>query len=89
MFVQAVLAACKKEGLHSVLDTSGHAQWKQMESVLPFVDLILYDIKHLDSDIHRKATGVRNDVILENLKKAAKIKEVWLRIPLIRGFNDS
>lgn len=88
-FVKAFLAACKKEGLHTTLDTSGHARWEKMEAVLPFVDLILFDIKHLDSDTHRKTTGVGNDIILENLKKAAKTTEVWLRIPLIHGFNDS
>lgn len=88
-FVGALLAACKDEGLHTALDTSGHAPWRNMEPVLAFVDLVLFDVKHLDSNEHRKATGVRNKTILENLKKAAKLKEVWLRVPLIPGYNDS
>ncbi len=88
-FVGALLAACKDEGLHTALDTSGHAPWRNMEPVLAFVDLVLFDVKHLDSNEHRKATGVRNKTILENLKKAAKLKEVWFRVPLIPGYNDS
>jgi pyruvate formate lyase activating enzyme len=60
-----------------------------MEAVLPFVDLVLFDLKHLDSNEHKRTTGVGNELILENLEKASKINEIWLRIPLIAGFNDS
>jgi pyruvate formate lyase activating enzyme len=88
-FAGAVLAECKKEGLHTVLETSGYASWKEMEAVLRFVDLTLFDIKQLDSDEHKRTTGVKNKIILENLRKAAMISNIWLRIPLIAGFNDS
>jgi pyruvate formate lyase activating enzyme len=80
---------CKKEGLHTALDTSGYAPWKEMEAVLRFVDLVLFDIKHLDSKEHKRTTGVGNEIILENLQKAAKMAKIWLRIPLISGVNDS
>jgi len=56
---------------------------------LPFVDLILFDLKHLDSEKHKRTTGVGNEIILENLEKAARISKIWLRIPLIAGLNDS
>jgi len=88
-FAGAILAECKKAGLHTVLETSGYASWKEMEAVLRFVDLTLFDIKQLDSDEHKRTTGVRNKTILENLRKAAMISNIWLRIPLIAGFNDS
>lgn len=88
-FVGELLAECKKEGLHTVLDTSGQASWKDMEIVLTSVDLVLFDVKHLDSARHRKATGVENEQILENLEKAAKMRDVLLRVPLMPGFNDS
>jgi pyruvate formate lyase activating enzyme len=87
-FAGALLAECKKEGLHTVLETSGYASWKEMEAVLSFVDLTLYDIKQLNSDEHKRTTGVRNKTILENLRKAALISNIWLRVPLIAGFND-
>jgi pyruvate formate lyase activating enzyme len=88
-FVVKLLEECKREGLNTTLDTSGYAPWKEMEEVLRFVDLVLFDIKHLDSDEHKRTTGVGNAIILENLEKASKISNIWLRIPLIAGFNDS
>lgn len=88
-FVRDLLAECKKEGLHTVLETAGHGSWKEIEKALRFVDLILFDIKHLDSVRHQRTTGVKNNIIMENLHKAAAMNPVWLRVPLIAGFNDS
>jgi len=88
-FVTHLLEACKKEGLHTALDTTGYAPWEKMERVLRMVDLVLFDIKHLDPDEHKRTTGVGNDLILENLEKASHKTSVWLRIPLIADFNDS
>ena len=88
-FVRDLLAECKKEGLHTTLETAGHGLWKDVEKVLRFVDLILFDIKHLDSGKHQKATGIKNNILLKNLQKAAATNNIWLRVPLIAGFNDS
>lgn len=88
-FVTALLKDCKKEGLHTALDTTGYAPWEKMEKVLRSVDLVLYDIKHLDPHEHKRTTGVGNSLILENLIKASKVTDIWLRIPLIADFNDS
>jgi len=60
-----------------------------MKAVLPFVDLILFDLKHLNLDEHKRTTGIGNKIILENLDRASKMIPVWLRLPLISGFNDS
>lgn len=88
-FARHLLKACKEKGLHTALDTTAHAPWEKMEKVLPFVDLVLSDVKHLDSREHERTTGVGNELILENLKKVSEMKPVWLRVPLISGFNDS
>lgn len=88
-FVTGLLKDCKKEGLHTALDTTGYAPWEKMEKVLRSVDLVLYDIKHLDPREHKRTTGVGNSLILENLIKASKVTDIWLRIPLIADFNDS
>lgn len=88
-FVTRLLEAAKREGLHTTIDTSGFLPWKEMKEVLRFVDLVLFDIKHLDPEIHEKTTGVDNRRILDNLRRVAGEKEVWLRVPLIAGFNDS
>jgi pyruvate formate lyase activating enzyme len=88
-FTLKLLKACKREGLHTALDTTGYAPWKEMQALLRFVDLVLFDLKHLDSNEHKRTTGVGNELILENLEKASKIANIWLRVPLIAGFNDS
>ncbi|MRR17223.1 MAG: glycyl-radical enzyme activating protein [Deltaproteobacteria bacterium] len=88
-FVGDLLAQCKKEGVHTTLETAGHCSWNDMEKVLRFVDLILFDIKHLDSGRHLDATGLRNNILLENLQKAARRNTIWLRVPLMAAFNDS
>ncbi|MEE9912584.1 MAG: glycyl-radical enzyme activating protein [Deltaproteobacteria bacterium] len=88
-FAVKLLSECKKEGLHTALETSGHGSWKEMEKMLGFVDLILFDIKHLDPGKHHRTTGIKNNILLENLQKAAAINNIWLRVPLIAGFNDS
>jgi pyruvate formate lyase activating enzyme len=88
-FAGRLLAASKDRGLHTVLDTSGFASWDSLEKVLRFVDMILWDIKHLDSEAHRRMTGVGNELILDNLIRAANLgKLIWLRMPVIAGFND-
>jgi pyruvate formate lyase activating enzyme len=88
-FSADLLAACKREGLHTALDTTGYASWETMKSVIDHVDLVLFDIKHLDRLVHLRTTGVENGIILENLLRLSGKKEVWLRMPLIAGFNDS
>lgn len=88
-FVTQLLLSSKERGLHTALDTTGYAAWETMEGVLNLVDLVLFDVKHLDPEQHLKATGVDNRVILENLKKASSRVETWIRVPLIAGFNDA
>lgn len=89
-FVADLLGAAKAAGLHTALDTTGYAPWEKLEKTIPFVDLILWDIKHLDSREHKWGTGLENEVILENLKRASGLsKAIWLRMPLIKDFNDS
>jgi len=76
----------KRYGFHTAVDTSGHTSPERLQAILPYTDLFLYDIKHLDPETHMKFTGVSNDLILSNfdmlLKEGA---EVMLRIPVIPG----
>jgi pyruvate formate lyase activating enzyme len=88
-FLEELLIACRKQEIHTVVDTSGFASWNTFERVRRNVDLFLYDLKHMDSARHRKATGVPNEVILENLQKlAGHGHKIIVRIPLIPGIND-
>jgi len=88
-FTAALLKASKEQGIHTCIDTSGYADFTAWEKVLPYLDLALYDIKHMDPEIHQKYTGVSNEIILENARKVASRVEVRFRVPLIPGFNDT
>lgn len=88
-FVCELCKAFKENQLHVALETSGFAPWKYFEKVLEYVDLVLYDVKHLDPVKHLEGTGVDNGLILENLRRAAKKAKIWVRMPLIAGYNDS
>jgi pyruvate formate lyase activating enzyme len=87
-FLENLLVGLREKEIHAALDTTGHASPAIMERILPLVDLVLYDIKHLDSDLHREATGVGNELILENLRRVARRVRTWIRLPLIAGYND-
>lgn len=88
-FVTSLLQACKYKGFHTALETCGHGPEKAYRAMLEHLDIVLFDIKHLDSKIHRMYTGVDNQLILANFEFAAIRKRTWLRVPLIAGFNDT
>jgi len=91
-FCRELLKACKTEGIHTAIETSGFAPWECMASVLPHLDLLFYDFKHIDAKLHREYTGVSNDKIIENLSKVTRVfteGEIVIRIPLVPGHNSS
>jgi len=90
-FAVRFMKACKEKSLHTVLDTCGYVSWKILQSILTYTDLVLFDVKHLDADMHRAGTGVGNKLILDNLCNMMRsgLARIWIRIPLISGFNDS
>lgn len=90
-FAAALLKLCKDNNIHTAVETCGFAQWETMEKVLSYVDLVMYDLKHLDTVEHEKCTGVPNETILENLKKIHHKLHlpINIRIPVIPGYNNS
>lgn len=89
-FTIAVLKGLKARGVHTALDTTGFAPWNSVEAAMPYTDLFLYDLKHMDSETHRRVVGVPNELILENARKiAAAGGKLQIRIPVIPQFNDS
>ncbi len=89
-FVQALLMASKRRGLHTAVDTAGNVPWESFAAVLPYVDLFLFDLKVLDDRKHRRFTGAGNRRILANFGMLPKGKvETWVRMPVIPGVNDS
>ena len=88
-FLYNVVKACKEMGYHTAIDTSGYSPPENFKAIIPFTDLFLFDIKHLDDGKHLEATGVSNTLIVENYKLLLEnAREVALRIPVIPGFND-
>jgi pyruvate formate lyase activating enzyme len=89
-FSKRLLQACQERSIHTALDTSGHASWPIIRGVLEHTDLVLFDLKHLSAEQHLEETRARNDLILENLRRTldAQGTAVWIRIPLIPGYND-
>ena len=89
-FVEAILRLAKAECLNTALETTGNAPWEVLEMLFPYLDLWLYDVKHMDSKIHREYTGLGNELILSNLRKLAALgAPIAVRVPLIPGFNMS
>jgi pyruvate formate lyase activating enzyme len=87
-FAEAVLCLAKTEGLHTAIETCGAVRWDNINRLLPHLDLVLFDVKHVDPEVHRKFTGASNAVILENLRQTAGTgANLVVRVPLIPGFN--
>lgn len=88
-FVAELFQACREEGIQTCCESTFHVDWKEIEKVLPYTDIIISDLKHMDTNIHKEYTGVHNEKILENLKRlAGKDRELILRIPVIPQVND-
>jgi pyruvate formate lyase activating enzyme len=88
-FLEAFLRLCRAGGIPTALDTCGYADWPVYERVLPLVDLVLYDLKLIDGERHRQATGVAPDRILENARRIARDgRPMWVRTPVVPGCTD-
>jgi pyruvate formate lyase activating enzyme len=88
-FLLALLNRCRAEGIYTAVDTTCHAKGELMQRVAKAADLLLCDIKHMDSGTHERNTGVPNNKILDNVRTLAEAgKSMIIRIPVVPGFND-
>ena len=88
-FLCEVLPRCKAAGLHVALDTCGAVSSERYQRVLDWVDLVLFDLKVMDAERHRAATGISNDLILQNARLlAVRGVPLWIRTPVIPGYTD-
>jgi len=88
-FCAAVCAQLREHRVHCAVDTAGFVPWENFETVLPDVDLFLYDLKHADSGVHRAWTGAPNEGVIANLRRlAARGARIEVRVPLVPGLND-
>lgn len=91
-FLAAILKGCKMNGINTAIETSLFAKYREIEKILPFIDTLFVDIKHMDPNCHKALAGVRNDGILDNIAKLDESKynfDIRVRIPIIPDLNDS
>ncbi|MBD3383471.1 glycyl-radical enzyme activating protein [candidate division KSB1 bacterium] len=89
-FSLQLLKRCREHSIHTALETCAFAPAESLKELLSYTDLVMMDIKHMDSDLHKKATGAGNRRILDNARLLANTDiPLWFRIPVIPEFNDS
>jgi pyruvate formate lyase activating enzyme len=88
-FLLEALKLCKENGYHTAVDTSGYSSPGNYKSILPYTDLFLFDLKHMDDVKHTEYTGVSNKGIQDNYRFLVDSgKDLMVRIPVIPGIND-
>lgn len=90
-FAIALLREARRRRIKTAIETCGCYEWERLEEAAPYLNYVLYDVKHTDSEKHKWATGVGNELILSNLKKLLETfpeLPVQVRTPVIPGFND-
>ncbi len=89
-FTEALLKSAKFSGINTAIETAGYADTGIFERILPFIDTVLMDIKHMDGVKHREFTSRDNALILENAVYISKnAKNLIIRTPVIPTFNDT
>ncbi|MEI7990163.1 MAG: glycyl-radical enzyme activating protein [Chloroflexota bacterium] len=87
-FSAALLQIAKQAGIHTAIETCGDSPWENFTPLLSNLDLVLYDLKHIDPEIHERATGADNTLVLDNARRLAEAGiEMIVRVPLIPHFN--
>jgi pyruvate formate lyase activating enzyme len=90
LFSRELMLSFQDNGLHVALDTAGYSGVEEFESLTSLADLVLLDLKLMDPDQHRAATGVPVEPVLRNARwLGAQSTRVWVRTPVIPGFTDS
>ena len=88
-FVAELFALCRGEGIHTCVETCGYVPQAAFEKVLSLTDTFYFDLKLMDSEMHREYTGQGNDQILSNARfLAEKGADILFRQPLIPGVNS-
>jgi pyruvate formate lyase activating enzyme len=88
-FAAELLDACRRNSIHSCVESALHCGEEAVRSVCARADMVIADIKHMDSAKHRALTGAGNERILENLLRVAALgKPLVLRVPVVAGCNN-
>lgn len=86
---EMLLEACKKSSINTCVETALNCPTEHMEAVYRHTDLVITDIKHMDTVKHREYTGAGNELILKNIIKTVELgKKLVIRTPVVPGYND-
>ncbi len=88
-FVMEFLKKCQQRYIHTALETCGFVKWEHLEKLLKHLDLVYFDIKHMDNLVHKEITGVSNELILDNARRVSELRPMIVRVPVVPGCNDS
>ncbi len=89
-YLLAVAKEIKRQEVTLTIDTCGYVPYEKLQAILPYADTFLYDVKVMDSKLHKQYTGVDNELILENLIRLAKDgARLYIRIPVIKEVNGN
>jgi pyruvate formate lyase activating enzyme len=89
-FAYALLRCAKEAAINTAVETTGFAPYETIEKLLPYIDTVLMDIKHTDSEKHKAFTTQPNERILANAVKIAEnARKLIIRVPVIPTFNDT
>lgn len=91
VYAAALLKQLRMTGIHTAMESALFAPWENVEAILPHLDALFVDIKHMDPIKHEQWTGVDSGLILDNLRKIDRSTyplPITIRIPLIPGVND-
>lgn len=87
-FAVALLKTAKERGINTAMESTGFADFSVISRYLPYLDLYLMDIKHMNSAKHKEFTSQPNELILENAKKITDAgARLIVRTPVIPTFN--
>ena len=88
-FCAELLKRLKEQGIHTAVDTCGFVSKENIDKVIPYTDIFLYDVKAIDRNVHIKCTGQPNKIILENLEYIDSLgKNIEIRIPFVPEYNS-
>ena len=89
-FARDLLRAAQEVGINTAMESMGCAPFETIETILPYLDHYLMDIKHMNPQKHKEFTGRSNELMVENAKKIADsgLTNLVIRVPVIPGFND-
>jgi len=89
-FATALLKVCHDKYIHTAAETCGQVYWSHYEAVIPYLDWLFFDIKHMDPGQHKKVTGHANDLVLDNARRFASVftGRMVFRMTIIPQYND-